>query len=460
MSKKSNASNGKKGSKEAMTGAHASGTQPRVSGAVVRPSKRAKSARAQSGGQQGVQPQEAGRKGASAAATAPGPGATGRERDPRLPPAGTALVKRARDGRTRCECTVEEADTRLVPGVEGRDRSHLLTRKSPGEGLADATVDGLPGDLPLALGQQRQLLGEGKGEALVPGGPPPIVPGLAGALEAGGQLLRILDSRQGPEPDERHPAALQVSLPTPTQPGDVVKLGLRVGGVAAGVVAVGDVVDRPAGRTLGGAARAAGDYLDVVHPDSWIVRGGQGTSWSRRCCQKSCVPEGLGQAREVPVWEWTSYFPGPRRPGKHWVPRRQSRSRGGSFIVWAPSIRSPALSTEVNARAGARLTTLSGVSSRSLFSPYPPKCGPRCGRLGQGRAGRGRSDPRAVQLGQHVQSTNPKPVDPSPCVECSGCKDGVPFVFCEHNGGHPWPRTRPRVCRRSSRGFSRSRPPR
>jgi poly(3-hydroxybutyrate) depolymerase len=35
--------------------------------------------------------------------------------------------------------------------------------------------------------------------------------------------------------------------------------------------------------------------------------------------------------------------------------------------------------------------------------------------------------------------TGPRPVDPSPCVEFQNCRDGVPFVFCEHNGGHPWP---------------------
>jgi polyhydroxybutyrate depolymerase len=34
---------------------------------------------------------------------------------------------------------------------------------------------------------------------------------------------------------------------------------------------------------------------------------------------------------------------------------------------------------------------------------------------------------------------SPKPVEPSPCVSYSGCKDGIPFVFCEHGGGHPWP---------------------
>jgi poly(3-hydroxybutyrate) depolymerase len=35
--------------------------------------------------------------------------------------------------------------------------------------------------------------------------------------------------------------------------------------------------------------------------------------------------------------------------------------------------------------------------------------------------------------------TNPTPTDPSPCVAYSGCLDKVPFVFCEHPGGHPWP---------------------
>jgi poly(3-hydroxybutyrate) depolymerase len=34
---------------------------------------------------------------------------------------------------------------------------------------------------------------------------------------------------------------------------------------------------------------------------------------------------------------------------------------------------------------------------------------------------------------------NPTPTDPSPCVAYSGCLDKVPFVFCEHPGGHPWP---------------------
>jgi hypothetical protein len=42
----------------------------------------------------------------------------------------------------------------------------------------------------------------------------------------------------------------------------------RVGRVAAGVVAIGDVVDSSSGPALGGAAGAAGDYLDVVHPNS------------------------------------------------------------------------------------------------------------------------------------------------------------------------------------------------
>jgi poly(3-hydroxybutyrate) depolymerase len=35
--------------------------------------------------------------------------------------------------------------------------------------------------------------------------------------------------------------------------------------------------------------------------------------------------------------------------------------------------------------------------------------------------------------------TGMKPVDPAPCVAYQGCVDNVPFIFCEHNGGHPWP---------------------
>ena len=34
---------------------------------------------------------------------------------------------------------------------------------------------------------------------------------------------------------------------------------------------------------------------------------------------------------------------------------------------------------------------------------------------------------------------NPEPVEPSPCVSYRGCKDGIPLVYCEHGGGHPWP---------------------
>jgi poly(3-hydroxybutyrate) depolymerase len=41
---------------------------------------------------------------------------------------------------------------------------------------------------------------------------------------------------------------------------------------------------------------------------------------------------------------------------------------------------------------------------------------------------------------EHKKCTSmTKPVDPSPCVEYQGCVDDIPFVFCEHNGGHPWP---------------------
>jgi polyhydroxybutyrate depolymerase len=33
----------------------------------------------------------------------------------------------------------------------------------------------------------------------------------------------------------------------------------------------------------------------------------------------------------------------------------------------------------------------------------------------------------------------PMPIDPSPCVQYSGCMPGGPFVLCAHPGGHPWP---------------------
>jgi polyhydroxybutyrate depolymerase len=49
------------------------------------------------------------------------------------------------------------------------------------------------------------------------------------------------------------------------------------------------------------------------------------------------------------------------------------------------------------------------------------------------------ADAKAYWLEHKKCTTMTKPVDPSPCVEYQGCADGVPFVFCEHPGGHPWP---------------------
>jgi poly(3-hydroxybutyrate) depolymerase len=49
------------------------------------------------------------------------------------------------------------------------------------------------------------------------------------------------------------------------------------------------------------------------------------------------------------------------------------------------------------------------------------------------------ADAKAYWLEHKKCTTMTKPVDPSPCVEYQGCVDDVPFVFCEHPGGHPWP---------------------
>jgi poly(3-hydroxybutyrate) depolymerase len=38
----------------------------------------------------------------------------------------------------------------------------------------------------------------------------------------------------------------------------------------------------------------------------------------------------------------------------------------------------------------------------------------------------------------------PMPVDPSPCVSYTGCKDDIPFVLCAHPGGHPLPAYAPK----------------
>jgi polyhydroxybutyrate depolymerase len=49
------------------------------------------------------------------------------------------------------------------------------------------------------------------------------------------------------------------------------------------------------------------------------------------------------------------------------------------------------------------------------------------------------ADAKAYWLEHKKCSTMTKPVDPAPCVEYQGCVDEIPFVFCEHPGGHPWP---------------------
>ena len=49
------------------------------------------------------------------------------------------------------------------------------------------------------------------------------------------------------------------------------------------------------------------------------------------------------------------------------------------------------------------------------------------------------ADAKAYWLEHKKCTTMTKPVDPSPCVEYQGCVDNIPFVFCEHPGGHPWP---------------------
>lgn len=37
------------------------------------------------------------------------------------------------------------------------------------------------------------------------------------------------------------------------------------------------------------------------------------------------------------------------------------------------------------------------------------------------------------------QPTNPKPIEPAPCVSYGGCQGGASVVFCADTGGHGWP---------------------
>lgn len=118
--------------------AAARSAQPRVSGAVSRQSKGGtKGGQGRSGGQHGAEQRQSRRKATSAAAAAEA-APTAAERDPRLPPVGTVLVKRDRDGRARCECTVEETGVRY--------RSNLY-RSLSGAATAAAADLGIKGRL-------------------------------------------------------------------------------------------------------------------------------------------------------------------------------------------------------------------------------------------------------------------------------------------------------------------------
>jgi polyhydroxybutyrate depolymerase len=42
-------------------------------------------------------------------------------------------------------------------------------------------------------------------------------------------------------------------------------------------------------------------------------------------------------------------------------------------------------------------------------------------------------------IGVNHCTTTSQPVEPSPCVEYTGCDSGYPVVWCEHTGGHTVP---------------------
>jgi hypothetical protein len=64
-----------------------------------------------------------------------------RERDPRLPPAGTVLQKRDRQGNVRCECSVEEGGIRYN-GTIYRSLSAAAMAAAKDLGLTNRTANG------------------------------------------------------------------------------------------------------------------------------------------------------------------------------------------------------------------------------------------------------------------------------------------------------------------------------
>lgn len=89
-----------------------------------------------------------------------------------------------------------------------------------------------------------------------------VVVGLAGVFEARCETALVSLARELAEADERHPATFEICLPTGIHSRDVVEFGIGVTGVAAGVVAVSDVVQCLLGGALG--CRASRSDADVV----------------------------------------------------------------------------------------------------------------------------------------------------------------------------------------------------
>jgi len=150
----------------------------------------------------------------------------------------------------------------LVAGVNRSDSRIPQAWERSIEGCLDGGIDCRLGFLSMAFGVEADLLGNGQRDRLVAGGSSDVVVGLAGVFEAGCQTALVALARELAEADERHPATFEICLPTRIHSRDVVEFGIGVTGVAAGVVAVSDVVQCLLGGALG--CRASRSDADVV----------------------------------------------------------------------------------------------------------------------------------------------------------------------------------------------------
>lgn len=104
--------------------------------------KESKSSKAKVPGKKATAPRPPAREPDAVAGAPKGAAQAPRERDPRLPPPGTVLQKRSRDGSVRCECSVEEAGGIRYKGTLYRSLSAAAMAAAKDLGLTNKTQNG------------------------------------------------------------------------------------------------------------------------------------------------------------------------------------------------------------------------------------------------------------------------------------------------------------------------------